>query len=231
MLNRRPTALPALPTRAALAAAAGLVLAALMPVAQAAPIWKSVGPDGKIVYSDHPPTAASAAVVNRPPSPQPIVHAAERVSAPVNVASAGTSSTDAGPPENTRVDPQLLEAVVGVLTQRDLMPRLDEICSSIDPAGRDRWHAGAAGWKVRNAQYVSQAERVLAIAVPAARRAGVATRVDEGALRLAAPGMEGPPAARRRWCEDTTSRLNEGSLDLRTRTEWVDPLMSYQAWR
>jgi hypothetical protein len=225
---------------------AALVLATLAGPAAAQQIWKSTGPDGRTVYSDHPPVSSSAPsrILNRTPSPTPVITAAASADA---AAGDRATASDADPPgprtTATAARPAapvaasvpaapvpatpLAAAVVGVLGEAERAQRFRDACERAEPAAAPGWSAAHNGWKLRNAQYVSQAGRVLAIAYAPPVRAGIAARVDAEATQWMTEYESGAPAVRLAWCNRVAADLLHGRADVKAREAWVDPLMSW----
>jgi hypothetical protein len=121
----------------------------------------------------------------------------------------------------------LAASVIGVLGASERAQRFREACERAEPAAAPGWSSAQNGWKLRNAQFVSQADRVLAIAFVPGVRAGISARVDEETTQWMAGFESAAPAARLAWCNRVADDLFKGRTDLKSRAEWIDPLMSW----
>jgi hypothetical protein len=229
MTSRKASALCAL----LIAVASGATLAQT--------IYKSIGPDGKVVYSQQPSgdTPGRHEVIRgtQPSRPLPPLHGAATPSEP---AATATPSRDAAPKQATRKatpaaeaaaaapDPALEGAVIGVLGIEDLLRQSQELCTRALPTSFKRYTEPVAAWEQRNAATLAQARSALerAFAPPQREtiRAGVKLK-NQGSLDAVA---QAPLGAKIKWCDRNADELANGVLDVHNKPKLTAPLASYR---
>lgn len=212
-----------------------LAIAVSIPSAWAQGVYKVVGPDGKITYSDQPPGSTSVQYKSAPaaaPAPQPgtanspVESARPTQLRPSKRAVAGNGGS-AAEPEHKPVDPALEGAVIGALGIDDLVRRTEKICTATLPTSFKRYSSAAEGWRSRNADLVTRAHRALADTFdPSARQmieAGIVAR-NEATLAVVQRAQAAP---RIKWCDKSTDEIANGTMDLRHKQRLSSPLLAY----
>lgn len=141
----------------------GLLITCTAALAPAQTIYRVVGPDGKVTFTDRPPgnaeaaqqqqTAKPAPASETRPMPQPAASATETATAKkANAAKATPADRPAAAPAEPKpVDEALLRALVAVLFQETLVRKSEELCISTLPTSMKRYGDAADGWRQRNA--------------------------------------------------------------------------------
>jgi hypothetical protein len=219
-------------------------------------VYKSVGPDGKIVYTDKPPTTADtqSSVINMPsqaqmqvpPQTQPELQSPTKKPTPVS-ADAATSQgskratakqaqraevprNDAqAAPAASKVDPALEKAVIGVMGYEDLVRLSEDVCMSTLPTSFKKYNAATDGWKQRNAAILSQRQRVFSQVFNASERQQIEAGVKARTQQMFAPIVNAPTASKIKWCDQTVDELNKGAMDMHNKPNLSTPLMSYRS--
>lgn len=222
-----PTARYRAVTRQANRTFAVLAVASALAVCQvqAQTVYRVVGPDGKVTFTDRPPTAddirspntgSPAARSTASPAPQPEKQlatptaptaTAKRASAPTAATPAAPTATPAGP------DPDLLRAVVVVLGHEDLVKRTEELCVRTLPTSMKRYGDAAQGWHQRNATWVAKARTVLATMAPAVQQ-GVREKIESTTLAQLRQVQDAAMAPRIKWCDSAMDEMKGGVVDL-----------------
>jgi len=214
-------------------------LALLLATGALAPAWaqtyRSIGPDGKITYSDRKPTDpqqhtrqlgqtvvaplfAPAGVAfdlrpaAAPPPPRPALGAGE--TPPLDI-------------EGKPFPPGLPEAVLDVLIHQFFVQTLVESCSRVHPNYTERYQGGVRNWRDRNGSILARSNRVTFSRFTGEQRDTL--RITARA-RLAPllPGAEASEAERQQWCDVASTDLVTRRFEL-VGDQRVAPLMNYPA--
>lgn len=186
-----------------------LALACLLLLEPAsAEIYKSVGPDGKVIYTNVTPEKKAAAAIVQP--------AATR-------AQSRPADADAG---GRILTPEVISAVSNVMGVAQLVSSSREFCVAAQPASHRRYMSAADGWGQRNSAVVAQKDRVLAHPV----QHMVAEALNAETLRktdsLMQPVKQSSNADRIQWCDKAFADVDRGVLDLVGRPS-IAPLMNF----
>jgi Domain of unknown function (DUF4124) len=222
-MNRSGTLLMALATMAACGAFAQ--------------VYKSIGPDGKTIYSDSPPPpdSKSSTLISKPASPpSPAADPAKPSDdAPVKPPAKTMAEKKAAAIRGTRVDPARIEspataatqrtealdrAVVTVLGMENSITRAEEVCQ----------RSLSAGWRERNAKLVAKAQLVFAEAYNAQEREIIQSGVSAKTQEMLAPVVKASDRARKKWCDQSANEINGGSLDPNNKDNISLPLINYR---
>lgn len=219
-----------------------ILLAALtstLPAVYAQGVYKTIGPDGKVVYSDQPPATPGTKVdVIRTPAaskPSPATAAQAAASTPVGEPWPGRT-TDAKKavavgrtspePAAARPDPALAGAVYGVLGLKDLVSRTLDLCAATLPTSFKRYGDASAAWAQRNAEITSKAQSAYTGSLDATERstidAAIRAKNDSALSQVTAA----PTASRIRWCDQSVDAINGGAMDPRQKPNLVRPLLA-----
>jgi hypothetical protein len=225
-----------------------VVLALLIAVvghAHAKEIYKVVGPDGKITFSDKPPADAVAsekyAIKDGPSTP---------VTAPGNSAAATTAnssatsatglrksqakqairgttpepSAESSTARATAADPAVERAVIGVLGYEDLVGQSERICLSALPTSYGKYSAATDAWRGRNAAIVRQARKALANQFNSAQQQLIETGIRVRNTNSLAPVASAPSASKIKWCDSTSNEISNGAMDAFNKPNLSGPL-------
>lgn len=213
----------------------GLLIACTAALAPAQTIYRVVGPDGKVTFTDRPPgnaeaaqqqqTAKPAPASETRPMPQPAASATEPATAKkANAAKATPADRPAAAPAEPKpVDEALLRALVAVLFQETLVRKSEELCISTLPTSMKRYGDAADGWRQRNAVWLDKAQKQMLTLGPEFQRV-VKTRVDDDISKLLKPINDASMHQRIKWCDQTAQDLPKGTLDLGGKSMVTGPL-------
>jgi hypothetical protein len=218
---------------AALACGVGLA-ATREPLAD---VYRIVGPDGKITYSDHPPKESgmrSTLVVRNPASgvvvlPPPITAITPWASLSVD---ARRGIVPAVPLGDTIASPwaitvPLVDSLSAVLARAELVRTMRQVCARNMPSAARAYDEAAGRWQERNSAVVFRAERVLESAFDGPRRnkieANAHTRISPILTAVASASTE----AKLQWCDQSVETIMHGALDLQGAGGAGAPVMSY----
>ena len=232
LLNR------ALPTL--LAAALNIVAGAALAQPPQAPqslVYKIVGPDGKITYSDRPPTDSGqrASVVNRTAASGAIVMPPPITAiTPWNSLSgdARRGIVPALPLGETSASPSvvtylLADALSTVFARAELVETMRDICVRNAPSAFSAYDEAARRWKERNAPVVAQADRVLQGAFDGPQRAKLQATAHTRLAGILAPLASSSQAGKTLWCDASADALAKGSLDMQGANSVAGPVMNF----
>lgn len=219
---------------------------ALMNAAMAQPVYKTVGPDGKITFSDEPPAAGKTTALEgygppppKEPAPDPRAKAAEltrqaqeRYSAKsAKAATAAAPAVPAAQPAATQatIDPALGEAVIGVLGFEDIVKQTENLCIATLPTSFKKYGGAADGWRQRNAAVLQQQRMISAQAFTAAQRSTIGNVVKTKNAEQLAPVLKAPTASKIKWCDQSADEMNRGVLDFSKHQTWINTLGNWRA--
>ncbi len=217
------------------------VLAVALPATGVAQgVYKSVGPDGKVIYTDQPPGSAERSYAS-PGSTKPASKTAPARKGEYGVqvetpppafanAKRATRQEPAAPPAPSAgaVDPSVEKAVIGVLGLEDVVRQMEVLCVRTLPTSMKRYGGAVDGWKKRNDMIVFRARQVLADAFNPTMRnmieVGIKTR-NENTL---APFHNAPMAKRIEWCDKSSDDIARGVMDAHNKDKLTQPLATYR---
>lgn len=213
-----------------------LLLIVAWPCAHAGPVYKIVGPDGRVTFSDTPPAEAangtyqimgsqgSAAAAPAPEQP----HSADSQANETRVAASAApkQASRAWAPDAIQSDasPELEGAVIGVLGIEDIVKRTEDVCVETLPTSFSTYAAAVAAWQARNGTVVARAREVLASEFDTPTREAIAA-----GLRLKNDGLFTPvraasAAARISWCDESFATMSNGKMDVHANPKLTAPL-------
>jgi hypothetical protein len=179
-----------------------------------AEIYKSRGPDGKVIYSNLLPTGKNTHMT---------------VLAPVDGTAAGPAAR-APASDNSGVEtlaPEVVGALANVMGMSHLVSSTRDFCVAALPSSFQRYSSVVLGWQQRNAAIVAKKDRVLSISdrnlIGAALNADM-LRMTDGMLQ---PVKHASTPEKIKWCDKTFQDVDRGMLDLVGRAS-IAPLMNYR---
>jgi Domain of unknown function (DUF4124) len=180
----------------------GLALAGVLATtpAMAQGIHRSVGPDGRVVFSDMPPPG------------------------PARTAAAPAAEGRAAQREQPPLDPALDRAITTVLSMEDLVEQTESICLKARPTAMSRYLAATDGWRKRNGTLASQAHRALEQPYGEAASRAVRDAVKARNERTLSPVNGAAAAARMAWCDRSMDEVVAGKLDIFDKPQLSGPL-------
>lgn len=186
-----------------------------------APTYRSIGPDGKVTYSDRKPT-------------DPQLHSHElgkTVWAPLVLPATGpfdlrpsskavTERPVPGEGQTPPVDisgrpfpPGLPEAVLTVLVHQFFVQSLVETCGRQRPALLERYQGGVRNWRDRNADILSRSNRVTFARFTGEQRDMLRATARQR-LATVMPPPDASEADRATWCDRMSSDLATHQFEL-----------------
>jgi hypothetical protein len=192
-------------------------------------LYKSIGPDGKVTYTDRPPAGDASAKISvmksyvlrpmeaPPPSltsalPAPSADAAKRAGAASAAASAGMSL-------------EVEHAVAGVLGLSELFRSSEELCSK--SVATRRYALSLAKWRERNATLLQKQQRILMTAFTPTLRAALQAAVTDKNDKVLAPVAVAPAPVRQKWCDKGFDDVDAGLHDIANNATLSVPLITY----
>jgi hypothetical protein len=200
-------------------------------------LYKSVGPDGKVTYTDRPPAGDASAKVSvmksyilRPVDapPPPSLSSALPVPAGDAAKKAATDAAAAGTGK-TGMSLEVEQAVAGVLSLSELFRRSEEVCSRGLAPGSKRYPIVLAKWRERNATFLKKQQKILMEVISPALRAALQSAVDEKNDKVLQPVSAAQPGVRAKWCDKGFDDLDAGMHDIANNPALSVPLITYTA--
>jgi cell pole-organizing protein PopZ len=203
-------------------------------------IYKTVGPDGKVTYSDQPPATADA-------RDNSLASSANTVGAAANTSSqksATRAQQTAGPSGDTALLPVAAitapvsaaspqeSAIIGVLSVEDIVRQTEDMCNQTQPSASAKYSDAASEWRRRNRVPVMQAHHAVAQAFNNVNGAVSEQRI-ENAIRVKSHGilhpiLQAPTTEKLRWCDNAVDQMRGGALDVADKPTLTEPLRSYR---
>ena len=197
--------------------------------ATAQQLYKTIGPDGKVTFSDRPKVEEKSRLS--------VMHAytLRTVEPPQPVADLGGQS---GKPALKRerwrgeaaamLTPALETSVVTILSLSAFGGRFEMFCNGADTDAR-AFSVATLGWKQRNAEVVEHQKRILTVVLSPSKRAELVAR-EEVLLAEQLAKMSGrSTAARKEWCDAIVADLNSGRNDINNPALMAVAIVPYKA--
>jgi hypothetical protein len=228
---------------ATMLAAATIALAVGPACVHAQGVYRIVGSDGRVTYSDQPPPSVAPNgridVLRAPKGPALVPPAPAPAPAPAPVASGDPGAANdaasrlgaitGAPPVAPPIDPAVEAAVIGVLGIEDVVRRTESICVSTLPASARRYSGAVDEWARRNTRTVVVARRVLSREFDVEKRelieAGIARRNADQFEKI----VEAAPAVRMAWCDRSVAEIAGGRMDVHDKPKLAGPLAEFPA--
>jgi hypothetical protein len=207
--------------------------------ANAAGVYKIIGPDGKVSFSDKPPADAATTdkldIVRTPTEPlssrtanetsvasTPNVYAAPKSGAKQAIAvgeSKGQFARTADP------DPATEKAIIGVLGYEDLVRQTETLCVRTLPTSFEKYSGAADSWRNRNGALVAQAHQVLAEQYNSPQRQSIESGIRAKNNASLAPITAASAASKINWCDSSSDAIKNGTMDVYNKTNLSTPLV------
>jgi hypothetical protein len=176
-----------------------------------AQVYKVIGPDGKVSYTDRPPSEANANVQ--------VIRSG--VAAPVSTA-APPAAPARQPLPSEWEKARLLPALRVVLGKTALVEGSMAICMETLPTSMQRYLLAQVSWKRRNDQILGNANAMLET-VFAAERAQLEEKLRASADLILQPVRQSEVPRRIAWCDRSVKEIEGDAFDL-ARNLSVTPL-------
>ena len=187
------------------------------------PVYRIVAPDGRIIYSDRPPSderyrssvvnrgGASGALVMPPPITAITAWNALSVDARRGIVPPPPPKGASSP---TVVTEALADAVSQVLARAEIVETMRRVCVRAAPSASSAYGEAARVWNERNATVTAQAYRVMLAGFETPRRAKLEATAHTRLAGIQQPLASAAPAARLRWCDEAAESVTRGALDV-----------------
>jgi hypothetical protein len=189
-----------------------------IPCALAQQMYKVVGPDGKVTFSDRPPAQAVGKVsVMRSSTLRPLVAPPAPPTAPARPAGVPAAATSAAV-----MTPEIETAMLSVMEQMEYTRRFYGFCSK-------SFSVAARAWKQRNAAPIAHQNRLLMEAVSPSKRDELLGKVSAMLADESGKMATRTPAERQAWCADAVAELDSGKSDIVQPAMMAMPVVPYRA--
>ena len=225
-----------------------LTITMVMANAHAQTIYKSIGPDGRTIFSDKPPAGAGTEtqVIRAPIRPQQSQSFSNSSTSSTGAAEVqppqSYGATKHGAKEAVRVrksqgepttgaapDAKLKGAVSGVLGTADVVRGTLDLCTRTLPTSYKRYSGSADGWTQRNATTLSQARSVLSQAFTPSERQEIEAAIRVVSEQNFARVVNAPMASKITWCDRSIDEISKGVLDVYNNPRLTSPLINYRS--
>lgn len=183
---------------------AALAAVLLAQACNAAPVYKVVGADGKVTFTDHPPAAAN-------------------IDAPIK----GTAAPKSGAGDENQVA-EAARAAVKVYVALSIIEASTQFCIDNAPNTARQVIAARNAARARNAELSEKKDLVLLDTIGATRLAKVASNSRGDNERAVADLRRGGAAETQRICEALPKNMESAQLDPSRDTALVRSVMGYQ---
>jgi hypothetical protein len=180
---------------------AALVLGALAADVQAQRVYKRIGPDGSVSYSDEPPPGQrrETAPATRKPA-------------------AGTA-------------PRAAPAALLLMGYESTVAEFQDACLATLSTSFQKYDGAAKKWRERHAAVLARNAAVLKDYYTPARQEGLRSAARSRARDAMAGFESASAAAKVKWCDDNADAINAGSVDIIDKAQYAQPLLSYSTRR
>ncbi len=196
------------------------------------PTYRSVGPDGKITFSDRKPTdpqqhtrelgrVETAPLVT--PSSQPFDLRPATTLPPHAAASEGT--TPALDISGRPFPPGLPDAILDVMVHQYFVQTLIETCGKLHPAASERYQGGVRNWRDRSAEILDKSNRITFTRFTGEQRDILRATARARLTQLMAASDDADKAA---WCDHMSGELALRHFELVGDLR-VAPILYFQA--
>lgn len=201
-----------------------LWLAALLAFGVAGDAWaqrvyKSVGPDGKVTFTDKPPAGQEP----------PAAPAAAAPAAPAAQSSPGAAPAPAGSAAAAQMDPALEKATLVLAGFESIVNEYADLCVKTLPTSFRKYQGAADDWRQRHATLLARQNAVMRDHFSPAQRASVRSALQAKTRGMMAQVQAANAAQRIKWCDDNTLEVTGGKVDLAA--NYAATLMAYQGKR
>lgn len=192
-------------------------------LAAAQQMYKTVGPDGKVTFSDRPQLDNKTKLSVMKGYKLQTLDAPKPVTGVVPPAARRAP----GAPSPT-LTPEVEEAMVSVMGLADFGLRFESFCNA-SPALSRSFISANNDWKKRNAPTIDHQKRLLSVVVSPAKRAQLLELQKQFTADEVAKLKPQSPAERKAWCEGVIAELNSGRSDVDKPAMMAVPIVPYHA--
>lgn len=180
--------------------------------ASAQQMYKTVGPDGKVTFSDRPKLESAAQLsVMKSYTLRPVKPVGEPAA---TAESAGSRPPAIRAPEGTGVmTPQIEAAMLDVMAQAEFSRRYYPFCNATQASAR-AFNLAGSGWKERNFLALEQQRKLLMQVVSPAKRAELQSKLTAMMSEETAKVSARSPDERAQWCKEAIAMMNNVEADI-----------------
>lgn len=198
-------------------------------------IYKVIGPDGKVTFSDRPPADAAVTekmdVIRTPtealtPAPSQPASSANRGAKQATQSNRAVVAEAAKSESGSILDTATEKAIIGVLGYNDLVKQTENLCIDALPTSMRRYSQAAQSWQNRNGKYVSQAQNAMA-SLNASQRGQINTTIRSYNANSLSVVLAAPTASKIKWCDSSLDSIQGGSMDVQNKPNFTGPLAKY----
>ncbi len=176
-------------------------------------MYKTVGEDGRVTFSDRPRLEAAAKLsVMRSYTLRPMKNPGEQ--APSETAPAAPRPEGTASEPVTTVGPQVESAIMNVMAQAEFARRFYHFCNTTQSGAR-AFNQAAGGWKQRNAAAVEQQRKLLMLVVSPSKRAEIEEKVAAILTEETGKVSARTPEARAQWCTEAIAEMSSERSDIK----------------
>jgi hypothetical protein len=174
-------------------------------------MYKTVGSDGKVTFSDRPALESAAKLsVMRSNTLRPVKTEPDKPAAPAAAAASRTEEVAPAP----EITPQIENAIMAVMTQAEFPRRFYPFCNSTEASARAFNQAGSS-WKTRNLEAIEHQRRLLMQVVTPNKRSEMQARVAASINEEMAKVGSQPAPARTKWCAGAVAEMNSEASNIK----------------
>jgi hypothetical protein len=189
----------------------------VIPCAVAQQMYKVVGPDGKVTFSDRPPAQLVGKVsVMRASTLRPLAEPPTPAKAPARPA-----GVPAAAPAAAVMTPEIEAAMLFVMEQVEYTRRFYGFCSK-------SFSVAARSWKQRNAAPIAHQNRLLMEVVSPSKRDELLGKVSALLADESGKMATRTPGERQAWCADAVAELDSGKSDIVQPAMMAMPVVPYR---
>ncbi len=199
-------------------------------------LYRSVGPDGKITFSDRRPTDAQLQTRELGKGPQyralftpglPVFETPQAAAASARRLRTPPADGLAAPVDNSGhpFPPGLPDAILLVTAHRFFVQILLESCARAAPDGFERYQVAVRHWRDRNAEVFAKTDRI-AFAEFTGEQRDQLRYAAQARLQSALPRDDADATGMRAWCEASTMDLSRRQHELEADPR-VAPLLEF----
>lgn len=214
-----------------------LAMSCLLATAPAsAEIYKSIGADGKVIYTNVAPDKnVPTAVVQAPAVRGAVLSSSLAPGQRAGTLALARPGAGSVRPQGKSADfdaggriltPDVISAVSNVMDVAQLVSSSREFCVAAQPASYKRYSSAADGWGQRNSAVVQQKDKVLSHPVQQMVAEALNADMVRKTASLMQPVKQSSTADRIQWCDKAFADVDRGVLDLVGRPS-IAPLMNF----
>ena len=187
-------------------------------------VYKTVGPDGSVTFTDKPPagqapvtpTLATAPEPRDPgsDSPEPRTATERRAGAKKAIRKEDTAASNPPPQATGTPDPAALRGLYAFIGLESLVDQFRDLCLKTLPTSFKRYDGAAAAWKTRHEQVLARYPAVMQENLTSAQQSALRAEVNDRTRSMLAPVAAANVAQRIKWCDSSAAEINSGQNDL-----------------